>query len=54
MIEPSGRRQFMTTHWSLVGAAKGGEVSQRRARKALEELCRVYPDRSDSTSAERL
>ena len=42
MKEPSGRRQFMTTHWSLVGAAKAGEVSQSRAREALEELCRTY------------
>ncbi|MCP4609720.1 MAG: sigma-70 family RNA polymerase sigma factor [Planctomycetes bacterium] len=42
MKEPSGQRQFMTTHWSLVGAAKGGEVSQTRAREALEELCRTY------------
>ena len=32
----------MTTHWSLVSAAKGGDVSQTRAREALEELCRTY------------
>ena len=42
MKNPSGQRQFATTHWSLVGAAKGGEVSQTRAREALEELCRTY------------
>ena len=42
MKDPSGRRQFATTHWSLVGAAKPGEVSQTRAREALEELCRAY------------
>ena len=32
----------MTTHWSLVGAAKPGQASQTRAREALEELCRAY------------
>jgi RNA polymerase sigma factor (sigma-70 family) len=35
-------RQFATTHWSLVGAARPDEVSQTRAREALEELCRAY------------
>jgi RNA polymerase sigma-70 factor (ECF subfamily) len=35
-------RQFATTHWSLVGAAKPGEASQTRAREALEKLCRAY------------
>ncbi len=35
-------RQFATTHWSLVGAAKPDEASQTRAREALEELCRTY------------
>ena len=35
-------RQFVTTHWSLVGAARPGEASQTRAREALEELCRAY------------
>ncbi len=38
----SGRRQFATTHWSLVDAAKADELSQTRAREALEELCRSY------------
>jgi RNA polymerase sigma factor (sigma-70 family) len=42
MEDLSGRRQFATTHWSLVGAAKYDEVSQTRARAALEELCRAY------------
>ena len=42
MKDPPGRRQFATTHWSLVGAAKPGEASQTRAREALEELCRAY------------
>ncbi len=42
MKEAFGRRQFATTHWSLVGAAKADEVSQARAREALEELCRSY------------
>ncbi len=42
MKDPSGPRQFATTHWSLVGAAKPDEASQTRAREALEELCRAY------------
>jgi RNA polymerase sigma-70 factor (ECF subfamily) len=42
MKDPPGQRQFATTHWSLVGAAKADEVSQTRAREALEELCRTY------------
>jgi RNA polymerase sigma-70 factor (ECF subfamily) len=42
MKDPPGQRQFATTHWSLVGAAKPDEVSQTRAREALEELCRAY------------
>ncbi|MHC4741406.1 MAG: RNA polymerase sigma factor [Planctomycetota bacterium] len=37
-----GPGQFATTHWSLVGAARGDEVSQSRAREALESLCRSY------------
>ena len=37
-----GPRQFATTHWSLVGAAKPDEASQTRAREAIEELCRAY------------
>jgi RNA polymerase sigma factor (sigma-70 family) len=36
------RREFATTHWSLVAAAKPDEKSQSRARKALEELCSAY------------
>jgi RNA polymerase sigma factor (sigma-70 family) len=37
-----GPRDFATTHWSLVVAAKSNEASQTRARKALEELCKAY------------
>jgi len=42
MTDPSGPRQFATTQWSLVGAAKFDEASQTRAREALEQLCRAY------------
>jgi RNA polymerase sigma-70 factor (ECF subfamily) len=42
MEGPPVPKQFATTHWSLVAAAKPDEVSQTQARKALEELCRVY------------
>jgi RNA polymerase sigma-70 factor (ECF subfamily) len=42
MKDPPGPRQFATTHWSLVAAAKGDESSQTLAREALEELCRAY------------
>ncbi|MHC4589217.1 MAG: RNA polymerase sigma factor [Planctomycetota bacterium] len=42
MEDPPGPRDFATTHWSLVAAAKPGEASETRARKALEELCRAY------------
>jgi RNA polymerase sigma factor (sigma-70 family) len=42
MENPPGPRQFATTHWSLVSAARLDEASQSRARKALEELCRAY------------
>jgi RNA polymerase sigma factor (sigma-70 family) len=42
MKDPSGPRQFVTTHWSLVNAAKLDDASQTRAREALEELCRTY------------
>ncbi len=42
MTEPAGRREFATTHWSLVIAARPGEASETRARRALEELCRAY------------
>ncbi len=42
MKDPPGPRQFVTTHWSLVGAAKLDEAGQTRAREALEELCRAY------------
>ena len=42
MKDPLGPREFATTHWSLVVAAKPDEASQTFARKALEELCRAY------------
>jgi len=42
MNDPAGARQFATTHWSLVDAARPDEASQSRARAALEELCRAY------------
>lgn len=42
MNDPSGPRQFATTHWSLVGAAMADEASQTHAREALGELCRAY------------
>ena len=42
MNDPSGPRQFATTQWSLVAAARPGEASENRAREALAELCRVY------------
>ena len=35
-------RQFATTHWSLVDAAKADPTNQTRAREALEALCRAY------------
>lgn len=38
----NGPRDFATTHWSLVLAAKPGQASETRARTALEELCRAY------------
>ena len=42
MQGPPGSREFATTHWSLVVAARPDEVSATRARQALEELCRAY------------
>jgi RNA polymerase sigma-70 factor (ECF subfamily) len=42
MKDPSGPRDFATTQWSLVAAARHDEISRTRARKALEELCRAY------------
>lgn len=42
MRDSPGPRQFVTTHWSLVGAATPDEASQSRARAAMEELCRAY------------
>lgn len=37
-----GPRQFVTTQWSLVAAARLDEASQLRAQQALETLCRTY------------
>lgn len=42
MDDPSGPRDFATTHWSLVAAVKPGAASETRARQALEALCRTY------------
>jgi len=42
MEDPAAPRRFETTHWSLVAAAQPDDVSQTRAREALEELCRAY------------
>lgn len=42
MGRADGPREFATTHWSLVLAARLDESDQSRARRALEELCRVY------------
>jgi RNA polymerase sigma factor (sigma-70 family) len=37
-----GPREFATTQWSLVVAAKPGEASRSGAREALEKLCTAY------------
>ena len=42
MKDQPGPRQFVTTHWSLVGAVKPDQAGRTRAREALEELCRAY------------
>lgn len=42
MDDRQGPRQFATTHWSLVRAARPGVAGETRAREALEALCRVY------------
>ena len=42
MGHPPGPREFVTTQWSLVKAAKPGEASETHARRAIEELCRAY------------
>jgi len=42
MNDPSGPKEFATTHWSLVAAARPDGASRARARDALEELCRIY------------
>jgi RNA polymerase sigma-70 factor (ECF subfamily) len=38
----SGPRDFATTQWSLVLAAKPDEASRSRARRALQKLCTAY------------
>ncbi|TWU42766.1 RNA polymerase sigma factor [Novipirellula artificiosorum] len=40
--DPQGAREFATTHWSLVVAAKPDGASQTQAQEALEELCKAY------------
>jgi RNA polymerase sigma-70 factor (ECF subfamily) len=42
MDDVPGAREFATTQWSLVVAAKPDEASQTQARMALEQLCRAY------------
>ena len=42
MKESADPRQFATTHWSLVDAAKLDAANRTRAREALEALCRAY------------
>jgi RNA polymerase sigma factor (sigma-70 family) len=42
MDDLPGPREFATTHWSLVVAAKADKASQTHARRAFEELCRAY------------
>jgi RNA polymerase sigma factor (sigma-70 family) len=37
-----GGRDFPTTHWSLVVAARPDEASRSQARKALADLCKAY------------
>src|SRR6185503_14073584 len=37
---PTTAREFTTTHWTVVLAAKQGDWAQ--ARGALEKLCRIY------------
>jgi len=42
MKEPTGPRQFTTTHWSIVDAARLDDANRTLARDALGELCRTY------------
>ena len=42
MKDLPGPREFATTHWSLVVAARPDEVSRTRAHRALEALCQAY------------
>jgi len=42
MESPGDPREFATTQWSLVAAARPGETDRTRAREALAELCRRY------------
>lgn len=42
MKDPHGPREFATTHWSLVVAAKHDQASQSEARVAFEQLCKAY------------
>ena len=42
MKDLPGPREFATTHWSRVVAARPDEVSRTRAHRALEALCQAY------------
>lgn len=42
MQEASSPREFNTTHWSLVLAARPDQVGEGAARRALESLCKAY------------
>ncbi len=42
MTDPIGPREFATTHWSLVAAARVDRADASNARRALEALCRAY------------
>lgn len=42
MKESPGRRDFATTHWSLVLATRADEAGQVQAREALATLCGMY------------
>ncbi len=48
--DPTGPRQFATTHWSLVGAAKPDEVSQTRARENLTLIGSIHGGRREAVS----
>ncbi len=39
-VDPASQRPFLTTRWTIIRAAAGGNA--QAARDALEHLCRVY------------